>query len=682
MVEYGFYNSSNGDRKYTAEQVSMIFDYLINDGVLETYGDKFFTTPSTSTLGVVLGSGWAWFNYTWTQSDTQILFNLSQADPSLDRIDTVYLQVDKRPLQRQNKLGLLEGSFGLNPKPATFPTTTDVYYHPLAYVRVRANATRISASDIEILVGKTNAPFITSILQTTDITQLFAGWSEQFGAKMTQWQAAYDTQMSTQQSGYTSKMTEWESEVDTLETNLTANVNATIKKGEDQIAAQAATFSTQLTNMENDFLSAQNQRRNTFNTSLQGWEADFEDWFTHLQTYLSEDVVTNLQLQIDQLKTSSSTMSSNISSLQGSVNTANTNISNLQSSMSTANTNISNLQSTMNTANSNISKLQGKTNAVSSSNIISGASTPEGIVTGLNVKSAIRTLIGYTIPMIFTSSVGPFTGYIRGVAISVGGGGGGKSISSSATGGGGGGGSGLVQFHTFPSISPYTAWDITITIGSGGSYDTNGGTTRLSLGSNNYESPGGGKGNSTMGGNGSGGGGAGGTQSVAYNGGYPSGIFGGNGGKGGNYADTPSSGGVGYFGASGGSSGSNSTYKGGNGGMGGFFINNSATDRIKMSVGGNGGNGGSAGGGGGGGGGGFGGKGGDGSAPKSGYAQSGYGYGAGGGGGCHSSYGGGGGGGGGFWVDYLFKHTSITIPSATTNGSGNSGVVILFFTPA
>lgn len=292
MVSCGFFNSSNGDRKYTAEQVSMIFDYLINDGVLETYGDKFFTTPSTSTLGVVLGSGWAWFNYTWTQSDTPMLFSLAQADPSLDRIDTIYLRVDKRPLQRANDLGLLEGSPGLNPKPRDLPVVTDVYYHPLAYVRVRANVTRIAASDIEILVGKTNAPFITSILQTTDITTLFQGWSEQFGNKMTEWQDGYDD-----------KLAEWEEEIDTLETSLTSNVDALITRGDNQIAAWDADYTAKMTSWQSQFTSKMTSWQSTFDTSIEGWEADFMEWFEHLQTYLSEDVVTNLQYQIDQLGT-------------------------------------------------------------------------------------------------------------------------------------------------------------------------------------------------------------------------------------------------------------------------------------------------------------------------------------------------------------------------------------------
>ena len=37
----GFYNSINGDRTYNAEQMSSIFDGIINDGVFASIGKVF-----------------------------------------------------------------------------------------------------------------------------------------------------------------------------------------------------------------------------------------------------------------------------------------------------------------------------------------------------------------------------------------------------------------------------------------------------------------------------------------------------------------------------------------------------------------------------------------------------------------------------------------------------------------
>lgn len=68
-VSYGFYNSMNGDRKYDATQMSSIFDGIINDGIYETIGDRFVVRTSGG-MNVVVGTGRAWFNHTWTLNDS------------------------------------------------------------------------------------------------------------------------------------------------------------------------------------------------------------------------------------------------------------------------------------------------------------------------------------------------------------------------------------------------------------------------------------------------------------------------------------------------------------------------------------------------------------------------------------------------------------------------------------
>lgn len=180
MLTYGFFNSSNGDRKYTAEQMSDIFDQLLTEGVLETYGNKYFTIPQTSGLGVIVRTGWAWFDQTWTKLDADQPFQIDVPDLSLSRIDTVAIVTNKSELTRANSIQILKGTPSVVPTPVVMEDTATVHTHPIAYVTVRPEATQITAADIEILVGKAACPFITSILQATDITTLFANWEQQF----------------------------------------------------------------------------------------------------------------------------------------------------------------------------------------------------------------------------------------------------------------------------------------------------------------------------------------------------------------------------------------------------------------------------------------------------------------------------------------------------------------------
>ena len=44
-VSSGFFNSVNHDRLYDAEQVSSIFDGIIEDGVCESIGEAFMVKP-------------------------------------------------------------------------------------------------------------------------------------------------------------------------------------------------------------------------------------------------------------------------------------------------------------------------------------------------------------------------------------------------------------------------------------------------------------------------------------------------------------------------------------------------------------------------------------------------------------------------------------------------------------
>lgn len=179
-ITYGFYNSRDGDKKYTAEQMSAIFDFLITDGVLETYGGKFFTVPATQGLGVLVKPGWAWFDETWTQSDAEIHFLLDGPDISLSRIDTVVIETNKTELVRQNNVKVVRGVPAVSPIPQPLENTSAIHNHPIAYITVPSGATAIRTQDIEILVGKNPCPFITSVLQATDITGLFAKWEGQF----------------------------------------------------------------------------------------------------------------------------------------------------------------------------------------------------------------------------------------------------------------------------------------------------------------------------------------------------------------------------------------------------------------------------------------------------------------------------------------------------------------------
>ena len=178
-VTYGFYDSLNHDRLYNAQQMSAIFDGIINDGVFMSVGNQFHTVAGTG-MQVIVKSGRAWFDSTWTLNDAEYPLSIDAADVLLTRIDAVVLEVNSEVATRANAIKVVKGTPASTPAKPTLTNTATIHQHALAYVTVAKNTTAITNSMIEIVVGKTETPYVTAILQTTDITDLYNQWEDYF----------------------------------------------------------------------------------------------------------------------------------------------------------------------------------------------------------------------------------------------------------------------------------------------------------------------------------------------------------------------------------------------------------------------------------------------------------------------------------------------------------------------
>lgn len=178
-VTYGFYNSLGKDRVYNAEQMSAIFDGVITDGVFASIGGKLIPTAGSG-MQVIVKPGKCWFNSTWTVNDSELPLAIPAADVSLTRIDAIAVQVNSAINTRANSIRVIPGTASANPVKPTLISSPTLHQYALGYVTVPANATSISASNIEVNVGKSTCPFVTSVLQQTNIDDLFNQWNSQF----------------------------------------------------------------------------------------------------------------------------------------------------------------------------------------------------------------------------------------------------------------------------------------------------------------------------------------------------------------------------------------------------------------------------------------------------------------------------------------------------------------------
>lgn len=180
-ISCGFYNSLNGDRRYGSPQMSALFDGVINDGVFMNVGGALMTTPGTG-MSVVVAPGRAWFERTWTYNDSDYPLTISPSEVVLNRIDAIVLETNSSDEVRNNTIKVIKGVPNANAMKPELTNSDLIHQHALAYVTVKAGVTEITEADIEIMVGKTECPFVTAILETTDITALMNQWQAQFDA--------------------------------------------------------------------------------------------------------------------------------------------------------------------------------------------------------------------------------------------------------------------------------------------------------------------------------------------------------------------------------------------------------------------------------------------------------------------------------------------------------------------
>jgi hypothetical protein len=168
-VTYGFYNSVANDRLYDAIQLSKFLEGVIVDGVMPNIGNK-LNTVQNSGMSIFVGSGKAWFNNTWTYNDSNLALTVTAAHPTLNRIDSVVLEVDTGTGIRVNRIIMVDGTAASSPVRPTLTDTSTKFYHRLADITVGAGVTQILTANISIRVNTVDCPYVISATwETTNL---------------------------------------------------------------------------------------------------------------------------------------------------------------------------------------------------------------------------------------------------------------------------------------------------------------------------------------------------------------------------------------------------------------------------------------------------------------------------------------------------------------------------------
>lgn len=218
-VTSGFFNSLNGDRRYNSEQMSAIFDGIINDGVFSNVGTAFMVSADSGTT-ITIGIGRAWFKSTWLFNDSILPMETEISEILLDRYDAVVIEIDHSESVRAGTIKIIKGTPSSNPQRPTMIRTQDVNQYPLAYIFRKAGSNTIAQADITSMIGTSSCPYITGILEVQNIDNIVAQWKDQWQRwfadktttgenQMIQWEETWDKWFAEETTSSGEQLDQW-----------------------------------------------------------------------------------------------------------------------------------------------------------------------------------------------------------------------------------------------------------------------------------------------------------------------------------------------------------------------------------------------------------------------------------------------------------------------------------------
>ncbi len=179
-IASGFFNSVNGDRRYTAEQITKFFDKLVGSGV--------FPNPSTnlqvlahSGMTVKVSAGRGLIDCRWIENSADYLLRLPESNIAMPRIDRIVMRLDLRESVRSISIAIKTGTAAQNPVAPALTRTAEVKEYALADIRVGANTNLITQANITDQRGNSAVcGWITGLIDQIDGTTLFAQWQALF----------------------------------------------------------------------------------------------------------------------------------------------------------------------------------------------------------------------------------------------------------------------------------------------------------------------------------------------------------------------------------------------------------------------------------------------------------------------------------------------------------------------
>lgn len=285
----GFFNSVDHDRLYDATDISRLFDGLIRDGIFASIGDCFVVKQSNQ-MNVIVGTGRAWFNHTWSYNDALYPVTIPPSEILMDRIDAIVLEINSVEAVRANSIKLIKGTPSSTPTKPSLTNAKEVHQYPLAYVKVGKEVTSIRQADIENCVGTSVCPFVTGILEVISIEQLIPQWKDILNRFVEENTANFNTWMNGEKQDYQAWLTAAKKEITDWQATSKSDYQKwydSIKNGYDQWFATIK--------------AAYDANWSTFQQWEKASQTEFDKWFENIKNKLEGDLGAKLTLETEKL---------------------------------------------------------------------------------------------------------------------------------------------------------------------------------------------------------------------------------------------------------------------------------------------------------------------------------------------------------------------------------------------
>ena len=237
----GFWNSIDGDRTYSAEDMAIPFEGIITEGVFANWGDAFKATVTDGSI-ITIGSGKAWINHRWVQNDSvyQMPINVPDYASSTEpRIVVVSLDLKTEPYYRFAQFAIEEMRYYdsytsmLN---AITDRSTGRNTLPLFSINFAAGDSSLQRSNITNLVGTAWCPYVTSPVQTVTVDDIRNKWDASYNVLMKDIVSNAQTKANEAESNFEASFNTWFLTLkNQLNTNQAANLQKQITALTDQL---------------------------------------------------------------------------------------------------------------------------------------------------------------------------------------------------------------------------------------------------------------------------------------------------------------------------------------------------------------------------------------------------------------------------------------------------------------